>query len=143
LSRARAPPSPALAQIPKESCGHLYCSAPSPDTRELRALRLYEERGGEILRTGPHTYEVPSCTGAGSYAVDYKAESCDCPDARRHPDLNCKHVLAVAVKRAKRRGNSARLLARIEERYRNDPMDTNERLELLEVIVCLRRKLGL
>jgi hypothetical protein len=82
--------------------------APRPDTRELRALALYRTRGAEIVRTGPHTYEVPSCSGRGSYAVDYEAESCDCPDARRHPDLNCKHVLAVAVKRAKRRGQSAR-----------------------------------
>ena len=74
------------------------------DTREMRALSLYRERGSEIVRTGPHTYEVPSCSGRGSYAVDYERESCDCPDARRHPDLNCKHLLAVAVKRAKRRG---------------------------------------
>ncbi len=81
-----------------------------PDTRESRALALYRTRGAEIVRTGPHTYEVPSCSGRGSYAVDYEAESCDCPDARRHPDLNCKHLLAVAVKRAKRRGQSARRL---------------------------------
>jgi hypothetical protein len=80
--------------------------APRPDTRESRALALYRTRGAEIVRTGPHTYEVPSCSGIGSYAVDYEAESCDCPDARRHPELNCKHVLAVAVKMAKRRGQS-------------------------------------
>ncbi len=84
--------------------------APRPDTREIRALALYRERGAEIVRTGPHTYEVPSCSGRGSYAVDYEAESCDCPDARRHPELNCKHLLAVAVKMAKRRGQSARHL---------------------------------
>ncbi len=82
--------------------------APRPDTRESRALALYRTRGAEIVRTGPHTYEVPSCSGRGSYAVDYEAESCDCPDARRHPDLNCKHLLAVAVKMAKRRGQSDR-----------------------------------
>ncbi len=80
------------------------------DTREKRALALYRERGAEIVRTGPHTYEVPSCSGRGSYAVDYEAESCDCPDARRHPELNCKHLLAVAVKMAKRRGQSDRHL---------------------------------
>jgi len=82
--------------------------APRPDTRELRALALYRERGAEIVRTGPWTYTVPSCTGTGFWAVNYRAESCDCPDARLHPGLNCKHVLAVAVKRAKRRGQSAR-----------------------------------
>ena len=42
--------------------------------------------------------------------MNYKRESCDCPDATRRPDINCKHLLAVAVKRAKRRGDSARKL---------------------------------
>ena len=42
--------------------------APPPrgGTREVRALRLYEERGAEIVRTGPWTYIVPSCSGTGS-----------------------------------------------------------------------------
>ncbi len=84
--------------------------ATRPDTRELRALALYRERGAEIVRTGPWTYLVPSCSGGEPYAVDYKRESCDCADALRHPDLNCKHLLAVAVKRARRRGDSARKL---------------------------------
>jgi hypothetical protein len=83
---------------------------PTPDTRELRALALYRERGAEIVRTGPWTYLVPSCSGGEPYAVDYRREACDCPAALRHPDLNCKHLLAVAVKRAKRRGDSARKL---------------------------------
>ncbi len=81
--------------------------ATRPDTRELRALALYRERGAEIVRTGPWTYLVPSCSGGEPYAVNYRRETCDCPDALRHPDLNCKHLLAVAVKRAKRRGDSA------------------------------------
>ncbi len=79
----------------------------TPDTRESRALALYRERGDEIVRTGPWTYLVPSCSGGEPYAVNYRRETCDCPDALRHPDLNCKHLLAVAVKRAKRRGDSA------------------------------------
>jgi hypothetical protein len=84
--------------------------APRLNTRESRALELYRTRGAEIVRTGPWTYLVPSCTGAGSWAVNYKRECCDCPDALRHPDLNCKHLLAVAVMRAKRRGGFARKL---------------------------------
>lgn len=112
------------------------------DTRESRALALYRERGAEIVRTGPHTYLVPSCTGRGTYAVDYESETCDCPDARRHPDLNCKHVLAVAVKRAKRRGTTARRLAVLEERYDHELMDDDERLEVLDEIRALRRKLS-
>ncbi len=79
-------------------------SAAPAHTRELRALELYRERGHEIVRTAPFTYNVPSCSGDGFYVVDYRRESCDCADATRHPDLNCKHLLAVAVKRAKRRG---------------------------------------
>jgi hypothetical protein len=75
-----------------------------PDPRALRALDLYRERGSEIVRTGPWTYLVPSCTGTGSWAVNYRAETCDCPDALRNPDLNCKHIYAVGIHRAKRRG---------------------------------------
>ena len=76
--------------------------APRPDTRELRALALYRTRGAEIVRTGPWTYTVPSCTGAGFWAVNYRAESCDCPDFLRR-GVACKHVYAVGIRRAKRR----------------------------------------
>jgi hypothetical protein len=34
-------------------------------------------------------------------------------------------------------------LAKLEERYRHELMDAEERLELRERIVCLRRRLGL
>ena len=114
-----------------------------PDTRDPRALALYRARGAEIVRTGPFTYEVPSCTGRGTYAVDYARETCDCPDALRHPDLNCKHLLAVAVKRAKRRGATARRLAALEERSRSENLDVDERLEVLDEVARLRRRLGL
>ncbi len=76
---------------------------PGGDTRELRALRLVQARGHEIVRTAPWTYNVPSCTGEGFYVVDYRRETCDCPNATRRPDLNCKHLLARAIKRAKHR----------------------------------------
>ena len=74
--------------------------APRPDTRESRALALYRQRGAEIVRTGPHTYLVPSCSGSGTYAVDYEAESCDCPDftmPRRGRELKSSARCAVAV----------------------------------------------
>ena len=81
--------------------------APSarPDTRELRALELFQARGHEIERTGPWTYLVPSCTGTGSWAANYRRESCDCPDFERRR-VPCKHVYAVGIHRAKRRGSS-------------------------------------
>jgi hypothetical protein len=82
------------------------------DTREVRALTLYRERGAEIVRTGPWTYLVPSCTGTGSWAVNYRRETCDCPDFTnprpgREPGTPCKHIYAVGIHRAKRRGERA------------------------------------
>ncbi len=79
--------------------------APRGDTREVLALRLYRERGAEIERTGPYTYLVPSCTGTGSWAVNYRGETCDCPDFERRR-VPCKHVYAVGIHRAKRRASS-------------------------------------
>src|ERR671917_2980383 len=78
---------------------------PTPDTREMRALALYRERGAEIVRTGPWTYLVPGCTGAGSWAVNYRSETCDCPDFERR-GVACKRVYAVGIHRAKRRDES-------------------------------------
>lgn len=76
---------------------------PNGSTRETRALTLYRERRHEIERIGEDLYLVPSCTGAGFYRVDYERETCECPDSRRHRELNCKHVLCVGILRAKRR----------------------------------------
>ena len=42
---------------------------------------------------------MPSCTGAGTYRVDYELEACDCPDRA----ALCKHILAVGIVRASRR----------------------------------------
>ncbi len=82
--------------------------------RALRGLELHEARGSEIVRTGPFTYLVPSCSGGGTYAVDYAAGTCDCRDftmPRRGREVGepCKHVYAVGIHRAKRRGAAARL----------------------------------
>jgi hypothetical protein len=80
-------------------------TASGGDTREVRALNLYRERGAEIERTGPWTYLVPSCTRTGSWAVNYARETCDCPDYERR-GVPCKHVYAVGIHRAKRRASS-------------------------------------
>ena len=113
------------------------------DTREERALALYRERGTEIVRTGPHTYLVPSCSGRGSYAVDYASETCDCPDFTiprpgREPGEPCKHVYAVGIRRAKRRGTTARRLAALEELYRHEILSDEERCELRDRILRIR-----
>ena len=75
----------------------------APDARAMRALALYRERGAEIVRTGPHTYLVPSMSGGEALAVNYRRETCDCPDFERRGQ-NCKHLYAVGIHRAKRRG---------------------------------------
>jgi len=80
---------------------------PKVSTRESRALDLYRTRGHEIRKVGEDLYLVPSCTGQGSYTVDYRAEACDCPDFERR-GLNCKHILCVGIRVAKRRSSAGR-----------------------------------
>jgi hypothetical protein len=75
---------------------------PNGNTRELRALELYRRRGHEIRHVDQDLYLVPSCTGRGFYSVDYREETCDCPDFE-HRGENCKHILAVGILVAKRR----------------------------------------
>ena len=83
-------------------------TATLPDARALRALALYRERGAEIERTGPWTYLVPSMSGGEALAVNYRRETCDCPDFERWGQ-NCKHLYAVGIHRAKRRGATSRI----------------------------------
>ena len=74
-----------------------------PNTRELRALALAEERFEEIaLSHRGGRYTVPSLHGEHSYDVTYTArvESCGCPDWQIH-GATCYHVMAAAVVRAK------------------------------------------
>ena len=75
----------------------------TPNTREHRALALYREYGHLIEEVAPDFYIVPSSDGESFYHVDYLTEDCDCPDSKFHPETNCKHVLCVGIKRAKRR----------------------------------------
>lgn len=87
--------------------------APRPDTRETRALELFRARGREISLVASDVYLVPSCFGERTYRVDYAEETCECPDFTiprpgREAGAPCKHVYAVGILRAKRRGQSAR-----------------------------------
>jgi hypothetical protein len=115
---------------------------PKRSSRAERALELYRTRGRDIERISPDVYLVPSCTGEGVYRVDYAAESCSCRDYEIRRDV-CKHVLAVGILRAKRRGATARHLDDLEDQLRHELMDEDERLELRERIIRLRRRLGL
>jgi hypothetical protein len=83
--------------------GDPFTAAPAhPSTREQRGLELYRTRGHEIHQTAEDLYLVPSCTGRGFYSVDYREETCDCPDFE-HRGENCKHILAVGIYHAKHR----------------------------------------
>jgi hypothetical protein len=80
--------------------------APRPTSREERGLELHRTCGHEIRLAGEDLYLVPSCTGQGFYSVDYREETCDCPDFTYRRE-NCKHILAVGVHVAKRRRRRA------------------------------------
>ncbi len=75
----------------------------TPDTRELRALKLYEERGHEIVRLAPDVFRVPSQDGERSYDVLYgEREECPCPD-HQYRHVACVHLYAVGISIAKGR----------------------------------------
>jgi hypothetical protein len=111
----------------------------SANTRELRALELYHERGRDIECISPQVYLVPSCTGEGVYRVDYAAETCTCPDHEIRGKV-CKHILVVGFLRAKHRGTTLRSLEALRERLRQELMDDEERLELRDRVLTLRRR---
>ena len=109
--------------------------------RAFRGLELHEARGSEIVRTGPHTYLVP---GVGRpYAVNYKTETCECPDFEHAGYGCCKHLFAVGIHRAARRSVTAAGLAVLEETYAHEIADPDERCEMRERIVRARRFAGL
>jgi hypothetical protein len=116
-------------------------SAPAhPSTRELRAF--YRAHHRDIERISPHVYLVPSCTGEGTYRVDYFTETCNCPDHNIHPALACKHILAVGIHRAKRRGAMRRSPEALEDQLQHEIMDDVGRQELRDRIIRLRQRLS-
>ncbi len=82
-------------------------SAPAPTaTREQRGLRLFEEHGYLIEEVAPDYFLVPSQDGERFRHVDYREESCDCPD-HAYRGVTCVHVFAVGVNLAKRRAKKS------------------------------------
>ena len=78
-------------------------------SREERALRLFCACGDQIRQVGPNIYECPSQDGERVYTVVYGSEdeSCQCLD-HLYRDHACVHMLAAAVKHAKRRAKRRR-----------------------------------
>jgi hypothetical protein len=79
----------------------------TPNARAERALELYRLRGQDIEPIAPDLYLLPSQDGKRSYRVDYRNETCSCPDHNFHPEMACKHILAAGVLYAKRRARRA------------------------------------
>jgi uncharacterized Zn finger protein len=131
-----------------------------PSTRELRALELYENRGHLIRSIASDTYEVPSCGMQGQrYTVRYGGharEACTCKDFEF--GHICKHLLAVGIMHAARRGGvrevrdvrvaggdpfkatGGRRLRDLENRYHHELLDDEERQELRDRILRLRQR---
>jgi uncharacterized Zn finger protein len=141
-------------------------SAPAhPSTRETRALELYENRGHLIRSIASDTYEVPSCGMQGRrYTVRYGGrarEACTCKDFEF--GHICKHLLAVGIMHAARRGGVREVrtlevvagdpfkaasrnraqLRYLEDRLRHELLDDEQRQELRDRVLALRRRLGL
>lgn len=72
----------------------------TPTTREARGIALFREQGDEIQHVSGWRWRVPSCSGDAQYIVDLRAQSCQCPDYRRH-GVACKHITAATIARAK------------------------------------------
>jgi predicted nucleic acid-binding Zn finger protein len=78
-------------------------TVPNSNTRELRALELYRERGEEIRHLSGSYYRVPSQDGQRSYDVEYgERERCACPDyLYRGGERSCVHLYCLGIAIAK------------------------------------------
>ncbi len=80
--------------------GYRKATTEEGETRAMRGLRLFRERGDEIVvypTTGE--YGVPSRTEDGVfYRVDLDAETCECPDSSKGKHT-CLHLVAAEAKR--------------------------------------------
>jgi hypothetical protein len=114
----------------------------SANARAERALALYRHHGREITRLSENVYRVPSQDGLRSYDVLYgEREECPCPDFEFNHGRACKHILAVGILNAKRRGATLRSLSALEDQLAHELMDNEERQELRDRVLRLRRRL--
>lgn len=74
-------------------------------SRLHRGLALYERYGHLIEEVAPDFYLVPSQDGEHFYHVDYREETCDCPN-HYYREATCLHIYAVGISLAKRRSFS-------------------------------------
>jgi hypothetical protein len=101
-------------------------------TQGEAGVRLYRERGDEIVVYVDRTYGVPSRSEEGVLRnVDLLAGECECPHQRFRGGI-CAHMVAAEMKAAERRARrrAKRAEASLAERVRHELMGEEERLEL-------------
>ena len=99
--------------------------------RARRGLRLFRERGGEIVLY-PVTGEfgVPSESEEGVlYVVSLERGTCSCEDRPPKGEF-CKHRIAARLKLGARRRLAKARRGTLLERFRHGDMDPEQRLEL-------------
>jgi hypothetical protein len=117
-------------------------SSPQSSTklRAERALDLYRDHGRKIMRLSESVYRVPSQDGERSYDVLYgEREECPCPD-HQYRGVACVHLLAIGIHKAKSRGATVRALAALEEELAHELLSDEERQELRDRVLRLRRR---
>jgi uncharacterized Zn finger protein len=105
-------------------------------TQGEAGVRLYRERGDEIVVYVDGTFGVPSRSEAEVLRnVDLLAGTCECPHQKFRGGI-CAHMVAVEMKAAERRARrrARRAEASLAERVRHELMGEEERLELAHEI---------
>jgi hypothetical protein len=65
-------------------------------------------------------WDVPSQSNSGSYMVDLKRMTCECPNWRKHR-RPCKHIYAAVIQKAKDAKKSVPELQPVPNPYKNPP----------------------
>lgn len=110
---------------------------PDAGAREAREQRGLAIAATKKLKQKGDLWLVPSCTGTGTYVVDYEPATCTCPDfeLRQQP---CKHVYAVefTVRRetATKDGTVTETVTYRQEWSAYNAAQTNEKVRVAELL---------
>jgi hypothetical protein len=109
--------------------------------RTTRGLLTYNS--GKVHRLQGDAWAVPSTRG-GFHVIDLMLEVCDCEDFTyfgANNDVACRHIVAAAVAREKRARMQRATLRHLEERLAHELLDDEDRQELRDRVLALRRRL--
>ena len=113
--------------------------------RTTRGLLTFNT--GKVHRLEGEVWAVPSTRG-GFHQVDLAREECECEDFEfygRDHDVACRHIYTAAIasaSEARRRGATLRSLAALEDQLAHELMVDEERQELRDRVLKLRRRLS-